>query len=52
MSHNPSPSFDLNPVAATDAMDHVFVPVGNCTITLDVSDDDGGLATLTLDVTI
>ncbi|MCJ2562525.1 MAG: hypothetical protein LN417_00360 [Candidatus Thermoplasmatota archaeon] len=52
MSPDPFPSFDLNPVVASDAMDHVFVSVGNCTITLDVSDDDGGLATLTLDVTI
>ncbi|MCJ2556104.1 MAG: hypothetical protein LN415_03230 [Candidatus Thermoplasmatota archaeon] len=51
MSPDPFPSFDLNPVVVTDAMDHAFVSIGNCTIALEVS-EDGGLATLILDVII
>ena len=46
------PSFDVNPIWATDTMTHAFMSIGDSNITLEVSDDDCGFSMLTLDITI
>ena len=41
---DPSPSPEVNPMSATDVVDHAYGAVGAYVLTLLVKDDDGGIA--------
>jgi hypothetical protein len=47
---DPFPSPDVNPSTATDVVKHAFLSVGSYTVSLTVNDDDGGEATIVLEV--
>lgn len=44
---DPYPSPEVNPMNVTDAVSHVYVASGDYTMTLTVTDDDGGVDTFT-----